>query len=151
DGVLLAGQLAAGVAPATTLKPMLDNLLNGPEPINPVEGFLSYGFTPDGDHAWALTGLGGVIDNNSGCLANGRGCLGGSGRTPYEISLPPGLMVGFLESVDLSTGARVNWGGTTFQRDIVPNGPSLPAPCFLANGQVALSPHITAAQHYESI
>lgn len=80
DGVLWKGSLQSGV---TGLVPVMDGLRVGPPTFNP-GAFI--GWTPDGNHAWALTGA----------------AL--SGYNQYYD--------GVLQSLDLATGVRTTWGRT---------------------------------------
>lgn len=80
DGVLYVGALSNGVSGLTPILSGLPTLFAGNQ------GNL-FGFTPDGGHLWALVDV----------LSNSLGKFGS-------------LFEGTLLTMDLATGARINWG-----------------------------------------
>jgi len=86
DGTLLAAQLTPGVDLAAALQPVLEG---GPRGESDYQTNLSsFGFTPDGDHAYLATN---------------------QAFTPSSRAFN-----GLVEVIDLTTGARTNFGRTTW-------------------------------------
>ena len=113
DGALLAGRLTASAAPGSTLKPVLLGLVPGPFAPDNILGQNSYGFTADGDHAWAVTNWGSDI---------ARIDFYGTGQ---------------LEVADLSASGRTNFGEVTFAPQ-GNQGSSYWLPCVGQSGQLAV-------------
>jgi hypothetical protein len=106
DGVVFSGQLAPGTAPALT--PIISGGPQG-DPVYDGLNSVSYGFTPDGDHAFVVRDQVFFYDGST---------------VSYQ---------GILQSLDLTSGARTNWGRITY--DIF--GSSSLTAGFLANASVA--------------
>jgi hypothetical protein len=81
DGVLFYAQLTPGTPPA--LQPITNGGPQG-DPNYSGDNSSSYGFTPDGDHAYLVR------------------------DQVYDVSA--GLIRGILQTIDLHSGARTNWG-----------------------------------------
>jgi len=81
DGVLFYAQLTPGTPPA--LQPITNGGPQG-DPNYSGDNSSSYGFTPDGDHAYVVR------------------------DQVYDVSA--GLIRGMLQTVDVHSGARTNWG-----------------------------------------
>jgi len=86
DGTLLSAQLTPGVDLATALQPVLEGGPTGEA--NYTDNLYSFGFTPDGDHAYLATN--------------------------QSFSSGSGVFNGVVETVDLTSGARANFGRTSW-------------------------------------
>ena len=114
DGVTYAGRLQAGTSPASTLVPVAFDGFGGPIPLNTVISSLdTFGFTSDGDHAWALS------------------------QVDLNILLSGGQPV--LRFIDLGTFAHQNLGAEAdgIFRPTLGAAPA-PLPCFLGNATFAI-------------
>ena len=114
DGVTYAGRLQAGTNPAATLVPIAFDGNGGPIPVYALLSSLTtFGFTADGDHAWALS----QVEANT---------LVGGGQPVLRL-------------IDLGTQVHQNLGAEAFQISVPVMGASPePLPCFLGNAAFAI-------------
>ncbi len=113
DGVLLAGKLQPGVSPGAGLAVVLEGLTSGPLQQDILSDARQFGFTADGDHAFAFTQMGADFQDD---FANA------------------GLAQ--IETVDLNTSTRVNFGRAFFN---IYQSSAVAQACFLANSSTAIS------------
>ena len=114
DGITFAGRLQAGTTPASTLVPIAFDGNGGPIPVySLLSSLTTFGFTADGDHAWALS----QVESNT--LV--------SGGQPV------------LRFIDLGTLVHQNLGAEAFQISVPTLGAAPePLPCFLGNAAFAI-------------
>jgi hypothetical protein len=112
DGSTYAGKLQAGTAPGSTLLPIATGGFGGPiQVLASLSSLTTFGFSADGDHAWALS----QIDSNN---------LVGGGQPVLRL-------------VDLGANVHQNIGAHAWE--LSTGTPGLgqfpaPLPCFLGNG-----------------